>query len=119
MPLSLRLSAFYFAHFVHGGGLLAYFPLYLAWRGLGAVEIAWVLALPQIARTFAPAAWGALADRTGARRSIVAFSCLASAVAYAALPFVESFHGIVAVIGVASVLSAAGLPLVEAIPLGA
>ena len=63
--VSLRLSAFYFAHFVHGGGLLAYFPLYLAWRGLGAVEIAWVLALPQIARTFAPAAWGALADRTG------------------------------------------------------
>jgi PPP family 3-phenylpropionic acid transporter len=119
MPLSLRLSAFYFAHFVHGGGLLAYFPLYLAWRGLGAVEIAWVLALPQIARTFAPAAWGALADRTGARRGIVAFSCLASAVAYAALPFVESFHGIVAVIGVASVLSAAGLPLVEAITLGA
>jgi PPP family 3-phenylpropionic acid transporter len=119
MPLSLRLSAFYFAHFVHGGGLLAYFPLYLAWRGLGAVEIAWVLALPQIARTFAPAAWGLLADRAGARRAIVAFSCLASAAAYAALPFVESFQGIVLVIGVASLLSAAGLPLVEAITLGA
>jgi hypothetical protein len=40
MPLPLRLSAFYFAHFFHGGGFVAYFPLYLAWRGFGALEIA-------------------------------------------------------------------------------
>jgi PPP family 3-phenylpropionic acid transporter len=119
MPLPLRLSAFYFAHFVHGGGLLAYFPLYLAWRGLGAVEIAWILALPQIARTFAPAAWGWLADRSGARRGIVVASCLAAAAAYALLPFVDSFLGIVCVIGLSSLLSAGGLPLVEAITLGA
>jgi PPP family 3-phenylpropionic acid transporter len=119
MPLPLRLSAFYFAHFFHGGGFVAYFPLYLAWRGFGAVEIAWILALPQLARTFAPAAWGAIADATGARRGVVVFSCLAAAGGFLALPFVESFAAVAAVIGVSSLLSAGGLPLVEAITLGA
>jgi PPP family 3-phenylpropionic acid transporter len=119
MQLPARLSAFYFAHFFHGGGFVAYFPLYLAWRGFGALEIAWILALPQIARTFAPAAWGWIADRRGARRGVVVFSCAAAAGGFLALPFVESFAGVAVVIGVASLLSAGALPLVEAITLGA
>jgi MFS transporter, PPP family, 3-phenylpropionic acid transporter len=119
MQLPVRLSAFYFAHFFHGGGFVAYFPLYLAWRGFGALEIAWILALPQIARTFAPAAWGWIADRGGARRGVVVFSCAAAAGGFLALPFVESFAGVAVVIGVASLLSAGALPLVEAITLGA
>jgi PPP family 3-phenylpropionic acid transporter len=119
MPLSLRLSAFYFAHFVHGGAFVAYFPLYLAWRGFGVVEIAWILALPQITRTFAPAAWGWFADRTAAQRAVVVFSCAASVAGFAALPYVESFAGVACVIAAASLLSAGGLPLVEAITLGA
>src|SRR5687768_3664580 len=119
MPLPIRLSAFYFAHFFHGGGFVAYFPLYLAWRGFGALEIAWILALPQIARTFAPAAWGWIADRGGARRGVVVFSCAAAAGGFLALPFVESFAGVAVVIAAASLLSAGGLPLVEAITLGA
>ncbi len=119
MRLPVRLSAFYFAHFFHGGGFVAYFPLYLAWRGFGAVEIAWILALPQIARTFAPAAWGWIADRSGARRGVVVLSCAAAAGGFLALPFVESFAGVAIVIGLASLLSAGALPLVEAITLGA
>jgi len=119
MPLPVRLAAFYCAHFIHGGLFMAYFPLYLAWRGFGAVEIAWVLALPQIMRTFAPAGWGWLADRTGALRAIVVFSCAAAAAGFAALPFVESFAGVACVIAAASLLAAGGLPLVEAITLGA
>jgi MFS transporter, PPP family, 3-phenylpropionic acid transporter len=119
MPLSFRLAAFYCAHFIHGGLFMAYFPLYLAWRGFGAVEIAWVLALPQIMRTFAPAGWGLAADRTGALRALVAFSCAGAAAGFAALPFVESFAGVTIVIGIASLISAGALPLVEAITLGA
>ena len=119
MPLPFRLSAFYFAHFFHGGGFVAYFPLYLAWRGFGAVEIAWIVALPQLARTFAPAAWGWIADAAGARRGVVVFSCAAAAGCFLALPFVESFAGVALVVGVSSLLSAGGLPLVEAITLGA
>jgi len=114
MPLPWRLAAFYFMFFAHAGVYVAYFPLYLAARGLGAAEIAWVLALPAIARIFAPALWGWVADRTGAHRGIVAFSCAVTAAAFAAMPFVD---GIAWVVGAMSVLGAAALPLVEAITL--
>jgi len=110
-----RLAAFYFLFFAYAGAYVAYFPLYLASRDLSAVHIAWVLALPALARTFAPAAWGWLADRTGAHRTIVATSCAITAAGMALLPFTER---IAWVIGVMSVLSAGALPLVEAITLG-
>lgn len=112
--MAFRLSAFYFLFFVYGGAYVAYFPLYLANRGLSAVQIAWVLALAPIARTFAPAAWGGLADATGAHRAIVVFSCAVTAAAFAVLPFVEQIALLVALM---SVLSAGALPLVEAITL--
>jgi MFS transporter, PPP family, 3-phenylpropionic acid transporter len=113
--MALRLSAFYFAFFAYGGAYVAYFPLYLADRGLSALHIAWVLALAPLARTFAPAAWGWLADRSGAHRAVVVFSCAVTATAFAVLPF-TSHVGLV--IGLMSVLSAGALPIVEAITLG-
>ena len=115
MPLSFRLGAFYFAFFAYAGAYVAWFPLYLASRGLGAAEIAWVLAAAPAVRIFAPAAWGWLADRTGAQRAIVAFSCAANAAGFAVLPFVEGFAAIAVLMALTSVLSAAALPLVEAI----
>src|SRR5882762_8626086 len=119
MALPFRLACFYFAHFAYGGAFVAYLPLYLAWRGLQPGEIAWVLALPQLARTFAPAAWGWVADRSGAQRGIVAFSCAAMAAGFGMLPCTQGVVSISWVIGVVSLLSAAALPLVEAITLGA
>lgn len=119
MPLPARLAAYYGAHFVHAGLFMAYFPLWLAWRGFSAVEIAWVLAMPQIMRTFAPAAWGQLADRTGALRAVVAISCAGFALGFAALPFAENFGAVLVVIALSSLLSAGALPLVEAITMGA
>ena len=65
MPLSFRLGFFYFAFFLYAGLYVAYFPVYLAWRGLGAAEIAWVVALPAFVRVVAPIFWGWVADRTG------------------------------------------------------
>src|SRR5918996_2867403 len=113
--MGFRLSAFYFTFFLYGGAYVAYFPLYLADRGLSAVEIAWVLALPPLARTFAPAAWGWLADASGAHRGIVIFSCAVTAGAFAFLPFTPHIALLIALM---SVLSAGALPLVEAITLG-
>src|SRR5918992_1876582 len=113
--MGFRLSAFYFTFFVYGGAYVAYFPLYLADRGLSAVQIAWVLALPPLARTFAPAAWGWLADASGAHRGIVVFSCAVTAAAFAVLPFVKEISLVIALM---SILSAGALPLVEAITLG-
>ena len=119
LPLPFRLAAFYFAFFLYVGAFLAYFPLYLAARGLGPAEIAWVLALPHFARVFAPTAWGWLADRAGAHRGIVVFSCAANAACFALLPFAGSFSLIAVLIAVTSLLAAAALPHVEAIALRA
>ena len=118
MPLPWRLAAFYFMFFVWAGLMAAYFPPYLASRGLTAGEIAWMLALPQIARIVAPAAWGWLADRTGARPTIVVVSCAASAVCFALLPGAQGLTGIAWLVAVSAIFSAAALPLVEAITLG-
>ena len=119
MPVSFRAAAFYFAFFVWAGLTVAYFPPYLAARGLSAVEIAWVLALPPLARIVAPAGWGWLADRTGAQRAIVFIACAVSAAAYAVLPHAPGVVAIAWVVALGSVFSAAALPLVEAITLGA
>jgi PPP family 3-phenylpropionic acid transporter len=119
MPVSFRLAAFYFAFFAWVGITTAYFPPYLAERGLDAAQIAWVLALPPLARIVAPAAWGWIADRTRAERGIVVLSCATGAVCFALLPAVDGFAGIAWLIALAAAFSAAALPLVEAITLGA
>jgi PPP family 3-phenylpropionic acid transporter len=119
MPLPWRLALFYFAFFLYAGAYVAYFPPYLAARGLGPGEIAWVLALPHFARVFAPTAWGWLADRAGTHRGIVVFSCAANAACFALLPWAGGFAAIAALVGATSLLSAAALPLVESIALRA
>jgi PPP family 3-phenylpropionic acid transporter len=113
--MALRLAAFYFAFFAHAGVYVAFFPLYLAGRGMSATEIAWVLALPALARAFAPPAWGWLADRTGAHRAVVVFSCAAIACSFGLMPFSERLALLVAL---ASLLSCGALPIVEALTLG-
>lgn len=118
MPVSFRLGAFYFASFVGVALLLAYFPPYLASRGLTPAEIAWVLALPQLARVAAPAAWGAVAERNGARAIVIA-ACAANAVCYALLPAMSGFAAIAWLVALTSLVSTAALPLVEAITLNA
>lgn len=118
MRPSVRLGAFYFAFFAYVGLMVAYLPAYLAARGLGAAEIAWVLALPQVVRIFAPTAGGWAADRTGARRAFVALGCAANALCFALMPLAGGTAAIAALVAGGALLSAAALPLVEAITLG-
>ncbi len=118
-PPGLRLGAFYFAFFLYAGVMLAYLPAYLAERGLDAAEIAGVLALPQTVRIVAPALWGWVADRTGAQRTIVIAGCAANAACFLLVPIAPGALAIALLVGAASLVSAAALPLVEAITLGA
>src|SRR5690242_2095929 len=110
--MEFRLGAFYFLFFAFAAGYVAYFPLYLASRDLSATQIASVLALAPIMRTFAPAVWGWLADRSGAHRAIVVVSCAANVVGFAVMPFTDQ---LALLLGATALLSAAALPLVEAI----
>ena len=117
MTIPGRLGAYYFAFFAYAGVLVPYFALYLMAQGFNAAEIALVLAMPQIARLFAPALWGWLADRTGRQREIVIFSAFAVLAGFAALYSLRGVAGIALVMFALSVLAAGALPLVEAITL--
>ena len=113
----MALAAFYFMYFAYAGVSMAFLPLYFAARGLSAGEIAFLVALPYIARVFAPAAWGWIADATGAQRAIVVFSCAAGMACFLAMPHAGSVAAIAWLVVLLSLLSAGAVPLVEAITL--
>lgn len=120
MPVAARLAAYYFAFFAHAGAYVSYFSLYLAGRALAAHEIAFALAMPQLARIVAPALWGWLADAwgeryPGARRAIVVFSGFAILAGFVAIFFQESAGAIALTLLLMSFFSAGAAPLVEAI----
>lgn len=122
MTVHARLAAYYFAFFSHAGAFISYFALYLAARGLSAAEIAFALAMPQLARIVAPALWGWLADvwgerYAGARRAIVVFSGLALFTGIASLYAAERAGTIALALLAMSLLSAGAMPLIEAITL--
>jgi len=120
MNVAVRLAAYYFAFFAHAGAFVSYFSLYLAGRGLAAGEIAFALAMPQVARIVAPALWGWLADAwgaryPGARRMIVMFSGVATLAGFVAIFFQENPGAIALTLLLMSLFSAGASPLVEAI----
>lgn len=118
MPPSFRLSAYFGAYFLYAGAFVPYFALYLAARGFGAVEIAAVMAMPQLARVAAPTFWGWLADRSGAGRAIVVGSGLALVLGYPVLGAADGALAVALVMLLMSLLSAGALPIVEAMTLG-
>src|SRR3970282_1859686 len=115
MPPPFRLSAYFGAYFLYAGAFVPYFALYLAARGFGAVEIAAVMAMPQLARVAAPTFWGWLADRSGAGRAIVVGSGLALVGGYLVLGAAQGALAVALVMLLMSLLSAGALPIVEAI----
>jgi len=124
MTIATRLAAYYFAFFAHAGAYVSYFALYLAGRDMTAGEIAFAVAMPQVARIAAPALWGWLADVWGARygdarKAIIVFSAFAMLACFIALPFVADARAIALLLLVMSLLSAGASPLVEAITFSA
>src|SRR5215831_14620717 len=121
---AVRLSAFFFALFAQAGAFVSYFGLFLTARGFSAAEIAFAVAMPQVARTVAPLFWGWLADWLdgaravgGARRGIVIFGVFAYLGGYLALYRAESPGAVALVLLVMSLLTAGAGPLAEAITL--
>jgi PPP family 3-phenylpropionic acid transporter len=119
MTAFTRLGAYYFAYFAYAGALVPYFSLWLAAQGYSAAHIAWVLAMPQVARIFAPAVWGWLADHSGLQRPIVIFSAFAVFLGFAALYAVQGVMTVALVMLLLSVLAAGSMPLVESTALAA
>jgi PPP family 3-phenylpropionic acid transporter len=57
-----QLAGFYFFYFAWLGAFAPFFTLYLQSIGMPAPEIGVLMALPALARIFAPHLWGWLAD---------------------------------------------------------
>ena len=119
MNAPARFGAYYFAYFTYAGAVVPYFSLWLAAQGYGAAQIALVLAMPQIARVFAPALWGWLADHGGRQREIVVFSAFSVLLGFAALYAVRGVAGVALVMLALSVLAAGAMPLVDSATLAA
>jgi MFS transporter, PPP family, 3-phenylpropionic acid transporter len=66
-----RLALFYAAAFAVMGTQTPFFPVWLDWRGLSAREIAVITSVPLVFRLAATPFITFVADRTGARRSVI------------------------------------------------
>ena len=115
-PVSVRtrLGAYYFAFFAYIGVVAPYLSLWLAARGYDAPQIAFVLAMPQVARVFAPTLWGWIADRTGWQRGIVVFTAFSTLIGLSALHLTQSAGEVALVMLAVGMISAGSMPLVEA-----
>jgi PPP family 3-phenylpropionic acid transporter len=124
MTVPVRLSAYFFALFAQVGAFVSYFALYLSARGFSAAEIAFAVAMPQLARVVAPLLWGWLADEWsarhgGARRAIIVFAAFAHLGSYLALYYAENAGAVALVLLAMGLLTAGAAPLAEAITLSA
>ena len=115
----VRLGAYYFAYFTYAGVLAPYFTLWLVAQGHGAADIALIMAMPQVARIFAPAAWGWIADRTGWRKGVVVIAALAVFLGFASLSVVRGVAGTAAMMLLLSAFSSGSMPLIESATLRA
>jgi MFS transporter, PPP family, 3-phenylpropionic acid transporter len=113
-----RLSSWYFFYFAFIGAFSPYFTLYLQFLGLSAWDIGLLMALMQLMRLLAPALWGWLADRRGAKVAIVRLSAAFSMVGFLVFFFTRELPGLLLGMALLAFFWSAALPLVEALTLG-
>ena len=97
IPVSVRLSFYYFAYFTVGGTHLPFFPVFLAGRGIGPAEMGFLLGTAAWVRILAGPAVGWLADRTGRRKSLMVVLSLGTLATFALFQFAHSFWVLLAV----------------------
>ena len=113
-----RLSGFYFAYFGFVGAFTPFWTLYLKSLAFNAFQIAVLMSLFQVARSFSPGLWGWVADHRGHRVPIIRFLAGASLLAYIGVFCGTSFYWLFAVMLTLSFFWSASLPLIEAVTLG-
>ncbi len=110
-----RLGVFFATYFATVGVFAPYFPLYLDSRGLSAIDIGIVLAMMQGMRVIGPNLWGYLADRGGARVTILRFTAVATLLSFAPMLLPGGFWFVFALMFAVNFFITAQIPVVEAI----
>lgn len=114
------LAIFWFLYF---GGLGVFFPYYSLYlrenAGLTGTEVGIVLSTLPFVAIFAQPFWGYVADRTGARSSLLVMLTVCAAFAYASLAMAGGFVSLVATTALLAVFSTAVLPVSVSVTLAA
>ena len=114
---ALRMRGFYGGYFLFGGVVLPFFPIWLQARGLTAIEIANVIAIPSLARVFLTPVAGVYADRAPSRRfAAITFTVPAAIIFLLAWP-ATGFLPILLLTGLAFTAYSLALPPAEALAL--
>lgn len=113
--LPLRLSAFYFSHFVLIGIALPYWPVWLQGRGLGAVEIAVILSVGRWISAGTTPAIAQLADRRGELKILLMVLAAGVLACYTANHFAHSFWPLLAIAACTAVCMSAMMPVIESL----
>jgi PPP family 3-phenylpropionic acid transporter len=109
-----RLAGFYFFYFAYLGAFAPFFSLYLEAVGMSAVEIGFLMALPQLTRIVAPHLWGWLADRGPSRLRIVRWTGIAGLACFLGVFGGSGFALLFVVLFAMTFFWSAALPLLEA-----
>jgi PPP family 3-phenylpropionic acid transporter len=111
LRLSLLTASVYAAIGIH----LPFFPLWLASRGLSAVEIAEIAAVPPLMRLASNLILPPRADRSGDIPGMLMGCALGAACAYAALGPIDGFWPILAVVAALAFAQGPVIPLADAL----
>lgn len=85
-----RLSSFYFFYYATVGAFMPYWSPYLEARGFTTAQMGLAFALMGLTRTVVPLAWGAWADRRGARVDLIRMASIAALLLFLVIPFAPS-----------------------------
>lgn len=113
------LATFYAAHFFGFGILLPFFPIWLAGKGLGSVEIGLILSLQIAVRVMFTAPLTALADRRIAPRNLLLLCNLVAFAAYTLLAHADGGWVIAALVAISAIGLAPIVPLCDLMTLAA
>lgn len=113
--LSSRLAAFYFTHFAMMGFLIPYWPVWLQSRGLGAIEIAVVLATARWVSVGTTPLIAQVADRRGELKRLLAVLIVGVLIGFAAMAGARGFAMILVIMAVTAVFNSAVIPVGESL----
>lgn len=111
--IAFRLSLAQGTSGLFSGAYTPFFGAWLAWKGLGAVEIGALLSGAMLMRVVVAPVTGMIADARNDRRSMMLFLCAVMIAGYGALIFVTTPVSIFAAAIAANVASGAVTPLLE------
>lgn len=119
MLQSLPLANFYFWYFAFVGVFGTYFALYLQSLGFAAAQIALLLSLQQLVRIASPFLWGWVADRLRRRMPVIRATLLLATLLFSLLLLFDGYLPMLVIFALMFTFWSAGLPLFEAIVIGA